>query len=89
MLMLFLDNFSDSAAFFHSFSFYYSLFFCLAIKCSSPEHPFFRGHGRSLLGGRRHSFRDYDHNDVNASRYVVFSILIWLENKQDSQFTIF
>ncbi|CAA0817768.1 Mitogen activated protein kinase kinase kinase-related [Striga hermonthica] len=34
---------------------------------SSPEHPFFRGHGRSLLGGRRHSFRDYS-NDINASR---------------------
>ncbi|KAL9146225.1 hypothetical protein ABFS82_13G096300 [Erythranthe guttata] len=34
---------------------------------SSPEHPFFRGHGRSLLGGHRHSFREYE-NDVNASR---------------------
>ncbi|CAA0823663.1 Mitogen activated protein kinase kinase kinase-related [Striga hermonthica] len=34
---------------------------------SSPEHPFFRGHGRSLLGGRRHSFREYS-NDINASR---------------------
>ncbi|KAL8460669.1 hypothetical protein ACS0TY_031475 [Phlomoides rotata] len=36
---------------------------------SSPEHPFFRGHGRSLLGGHRHSFREYD-NDINASRSV-------------------
>ncbi|KAK6150008.1 hypothetical protein DH2020_017533 [Rehmannia glutinosa] len=34
---------------------------------SSPEHPFFRGHGRSLLGGRRHSFREYS-NDINESR---------------------
>ncbi|KAL3643511.1 hypothetical protein CASFOL_014326 [Castilleja foliolosa] len=34
---------------------------------SSPEHPFFRGHGRSLLGGRSHSFREYT-NDINASR---------------------
>ncbi|KAI3456149.1 hypothetical protein Pfo_012812 [Paulownia fortunei] len=34
---------------------------------SSPEHPFFRGHGRSLLGGGRHSFREYN-NDINASR---------------------
>ncbi|GFP89600.1 serine/threonine-protein kinase ctr1 [Phtheirospermum japonicum] len=34
----------------------------------SPEHPFFRGHGRSLLGGRSHSFREYT-ND-NASRSV-------------------
>ncbi|KAL6546502.1 hypothetical protein OROMI_022223 [Orobanche minor] len=34
---------------------------------SSPEHPYFRGHGRSLLGGRRHSFREYS-NDINASR---------------------
>ncbi|KAL0352975.1 UNVERIFIED_CONTAM: putative serine/threonine-protein kinase SIS8 [Sesamum angustifolium] len=33
----------------------------------SPEHPFFRGHGRSLLGGRRHSFRERN-NDINASR---------------------
>ncbi|KZV57537.1 hypothetical protein F511_02997 [Dorcoceras hygrometricum] len=33
---------------------------------SSPEHPFFRGHGRSMLGGRSHHFREY--NDVNASR---------------------
>ncbi|XP_011101390.1 serine/threonine-protein kinase EDR1-like [Sesamum indicum] len=33
----------------------------------SPEHPFFRGHGRSLLGGRRHSFRERT-NDINASR---------------------
>ncbi|KAG6419247.1 hypothetical protein SASPL_121463 [Salvia splendens] len=36
---------------------------------SSPEHPFFRGHGRSLLGDCRHSFREYD-NDINASRSV-------------------
>ncbi|XP_047947838.1 probable serine/threonine-protein kinase SIS8 [Salvia hispanica] len=36
---------------------------------SSPEHPLFRGHGRSLLGDRRHSFRVYD-NDINASRSV-------------------
>ncbi|KAG8385437.1 hypothetical protein BUALT_Bualt03G0045200 [Buddleja alternifolia] len=36
---------------------------------SSPEHPFFRGQRRSLLGGRRHSFRDYE-NDINASRSV-------------------
>ncbi|XP_073147149.1 probable serine/threonine-protein kinase SIS8 [Henckelia pumila] len=33
---------------------------------SSPEHPFFRGHGRSMLGGRSHHFREF--NDVNASR---------------------
>lgn len=33
---------------------------------SSPEHPFFRGHGRSMLGGRSHHFREY--NDINASR---------------------
>ncbi|KAK6124192.1 hypothetical protein DH2020_042028 [Rehmannia glutinosa] len=25
-------------------------------EVEGPEHPFFRGHGRSLLGGRRHSF---------------------------------
>ncbi|KAH6793011.1 Mitogen activated protein kinase kinase like protein [Perilla frutescens var. hirtella] len=36
---------------------------------SSPEHPLFRGHGRSLLGGHMHSFREYD-NDINASRSV-------------------
>ncbi|XP_022898729.1 serine/threonine-protein kinase EDR1-like isoform X2 [Olea europaea var. sylvestris] len=34
---------------------------------SSPEHPFFQGHGRSLLGGCRVSFREYN-NDLNASR---------------------
>ncbi|XP_073017084.1 probable serine/threonine-protein kinase SIS8 isoform X1 [Primulina eburnea] len=32
---------------------------------SSPEHPFFRGHGRSMLGGRSHHFEEYD---INASR---------------------
>ncbi|XP_041994279.1 serine/threonine-protein kinase EDR1-like isoform X1 [Salvia splendens] len=36
---------------------------------SSPEHPFFRGHGRSLLGDCRHSFQEYE-NDNNASRSV-------------------
>ncbi|KAG6405114.1 hypothetical protein SASPL_132696 [Salvia splendens] len=39
------------------------------LQCFSPEHPLFRGHGRSLLGDRRHSFREYD-NDINASRSV-------------------
>ncbi|KAL2475187.1 Mitogen activated protein kinase kinase kinase-related [Abeliophyllum distichum] len=34
---------------------------------SSPERSLFRGHGRSLLGGCRVSFREYN-NDLNASR---------------------
>ncbi|CAI9782067.1 unnamed protein product [Fraxinus pennsylvanica] len=34
---------------------------------SSPEHPFFQGHGRSLLGGCRVSFGEHN-NDLNASR---------------------
>ncbi|KAL0398463.1 UNVERIFIED_CONTAM: putative serine/threonine-protein kinase SIS8 [Sesamum radiatum] len=38
-------------------------------EVEGPEHPFFRGHGRSLLGGRRHSFRERN-NDINASRAV-------------------
>lgn len=49
---------------------------------SSPEHPLFRGHGRSLLGGCRHAFREYD-NDINSSRSLVFNTLVWLVNKQD------
>lgn len=49
---------------------------------SSPEHPLFRGHGRSLLGECRHAFREYD-NDVSSSRSVVFNISVWLVNKQD------
>ncbi|XP_059290669.1 serine/threonine-protein kinase EDR1-like isoform X1 [Lycium ferocissimum] len=33
----------------------------------SPEHPFFRGPGRSILGGRAHSFKDCSY-DVTSSR---------------------
>lgn len=44
----------------------------------SPEHPFFRGHGRSLLGGRRHSFRERT-NDINASRSAGASPLETVE----------
>ncbi|KAL1555987.1 putative serine/threonine-protein kinase SIS8 isoform X2 [Salvia divinorum] len=36
-------------------------------EVEGPEHPLFRGHGRSLLGDCSHSFREYD-NDINASR---------------------
>ncbi|KAM3362123.1 serine/threonine-protein kinase EDR1 isoform X1 [Capsicum galapagoense] len=34
---------------------------------SSPEHPFFRGPGRSILGGRAKSFKDCSY-DVTSSR---------------------
>ncbi|KAJ8549479.1 hypothetical protein K7X08_033186 [Anisodus acutangulus] len=33
---------------------------------SSPEHPFFRGPGRSILGGRAQSFKDCSYDDTSS-----------------------